>query len=193
MHYDRTAVLVHCSDGWDRTPQITVLALMMLEPKFRTIDGFLTLLQKEWVDFGHKFDERCGHTDESAADQRSPVFLLFVDCCYQLLRQFPHHFEFGVDLLLLLMDQLNACRFGTFLENCARRRASRGLDAQTAPLWWFVAERLDAVKNASFAPDDDDRPLLPSLHPRNIRFFEPYFLRFDAALVPRGRRPVTFY
>ena len=46
------------SDGWDRTPQITVLAILMLEPWCRTIDGFLTLSQKERVDFGHKIDER---------------------------------------------------------------------------------------------------------------------------------------
>ena len=61
--------------------------------------GFLTLLQKEWVDFGHKFDERCGHTDESASDQRSPVFLLFIDCCFQLLQQFPSAFEFNQDFI----------------------------------------------------------------------------------------------
>ena len=31
-------VLVHCSDGWDRTPQITGLAQLMMDPHCRTID-----------------------------------------------------------------------------------------------------------------------------------------------------------
>ena len=31
-------VLVHCSDGWDRTPQITALAQIMMDPHCRTID-----------------------------------------------------------------------------------------------------------------------------------------------------------
>ena len=31
-------VLVHCSDGWDRTPQITALAQILLDPHCRTID-----------------------------------------------------------------------------------------------------------------------------------------------------------
>lgn len=30
-------VLVHCSDGWDRTPQIVSLAELMLDPYYRTV------------------------------------------------------------------------------------------------------------------------------------------------------------
>lgn len=31
-------VLVHCSDGWDRTPQIVALAQILLDPFYRTIE-----------------------------------------------------------------------------------------------------------------------------------------------------------
>ena len=34
------SVLVHCSDGWDRTAQTTSLASLMLDPYYRTIEGF---------------------------------------------------------------------------------------------------------------------------------------------------------
>jgi len=37
VHEER-AVLVHCSDGWDRTPQIVALAELLLDPYYRTID-----------------------------------------------------------------------------------------------------------------------------------------------------------
>lgn len=30
-------VLVHCSDGWDRTPEIVSLAQLLLDPYYRTI------------------------------------------------------------------------------------------------------------------------------------------------------------
>lgn len=30
-------VIVHCSDGWDRTPQIVALAEIMLDPYYRTM------------------------------------------------------------------------------------------------------------------------------------------------------------
>lgn len=35
---DGRPVLVHCSDGWDRTPQIVALAKILLDPFYRTIE-----------------------------------------------------------------------------------------------------------------------------------------------------------
>lgn len=35
---DGRPVLVHCSDGWDRTPQIVALAQLLLDPYYRTIE-----------------------------------------------------------------------------------------------------------------------------------------------------------
>ncbi|KAJ2515761.1 phosphatidylinositol-3-phosphatase ymr1 [Coemansia sp. RSA 2049] len=55
-------VLVHCSDGWDRTAQLTSLAQLCLDPYYRTTKGFAVLVEKEWVSFGHQFSLRCGHT-----------------------------------------------------------------------------------------------------------------------------------
>ena len=54
-------VLVHCSDGWDRTSQLSSLAQICLDPYFRTIDGFMVLVEKDWVSFGHRFRERAGY------------------------------------------------------------------------------------------------------------------------------------
>lgn len=54
-------VLIHCSDGWDRTSQLSALAQLMLDPYYRTIDGFIVLVEKEWLSFGHMFQMRSGH------------------------------------------------------------------------------------------------------------------------------------
>lgn len=48
-------MVVHCSDGWDRTGQLTSLAMLMLDGYYRTIRGFEVLLEKEWLSFGHRF------------------------------------------------------------------------------------------------------------------------------------------
>lgn len=53
-------VLVHCSDGWDRTAQISALAQIMLDPHSRNLNGFISLVQKEFLSFGHKFRDRNG-------------------------------------------------------------------------------------------------------------------------------------
>lgn len=113
-----TSVLVHCSDGWDRTAQLTALAMLMLDPYYRTVKGFEVLIEKEWLSFGHKFEQRVGHGNEHHSDaDRSPVFLQFIDCVWQIAQQFPCAFEFNEHFLITILDHLYSCRFGTFLCN----------------------------------------------------------------------------
>jgi hypothetical protein len=82
----RTNVLVHCSDGWDRTAQLCALAQQLLDPYFRTIEGFAVLIEKDWLSFGHQFHLRCGHYDRNYEEkQRSPVLMQYLDCTRQLL------------------------------------------------------------------------------------------------------------
>uniref|UniRef100_A0A8D2MQ16 Myotubularin phosphatase domain-containing protein n=1 Tax=Zonotrichia albicollis TaxID=44394 RepID=A0A8D2MQ16_ZONAL len=38
---ERASVLVHCSDGWDRTAQVCSLASLLLDPFYRTFKGFM--------------------------------------------------------------------------------------------------------------------------------------------------------
>lgn len=35
------SVLVHCSDGWDRTAQVCSVACVLLDPYYRTLRGFM--------------------------------------------------------------------------------------------------------------------------------------------------------
>ena len=61
---------------WDRTPQITALAELMLDPYYRSTEGFQVLVEKEWLDFGHKFADRNGSPFcTSDLNERSPIFL----------------------------------------------------------------------------------------------------------------------
>eukprot|EP01063_Lacrimia_lanifica_P022135 TRINITY_DN29820_c0_g1_i1.p1 TRINITY_DN29820_c0_g1~~TRINITY_DN29820_c0_g1_i1.p1 ORF type:complete len:1170 (+),score=303.26 TRINITY_DN29820_c0_g1_i1:100-3609(+) len=73
----RASVLIHCSDGWDRTPQVTSLSQLILDPHARTLEGLAGLVEKEWVAYGHSFSTRCsglklttpfGHTNLACQD-----------------------------------------------------------------------------------------------------------------------------
>lgn len=53
-------VLIHCSDGWDRTSQLSALGQICLDPYYRTMEGFIVLVEKDWLSFGHMFRHRSG-------------------------------------------------------------------------------------------------------------------------------------
>ena len=81
----KTSVIIHCSDGWDRTAQLTSLSMLLLDSYYRTLTGFQVLIEKEWTGFGHKFSHRVGFGDDKHNDaDRSPVFLQFIDCVWQV-------------------------------------------------------------------------------------------------------------
>ncbi|KAF2738807.1 phosphatases II [Polyplosphaeria fusca] len=54
-------VLIHCSDGWDRTSQLSALSQICLDPYYRTMEGFIVLIEKDWLSFGHMFRQRSGY------------------------------------------------------------------------------------------------------------------------------------
>jgi len=61
IHVNSSHVLLHCSDGWDRTSQVSALSQLCLDPFYRSMRGFQILVEKDWIAFGHRFLDRCGH------------------------------------------------------------------------------------------------------------------------------------
>ncbi len=61
IHVNHSHVLIHCSDGWDRTGQLSAASQLCLDPFYRTMRGFQILIEKDFVSFGHKFLDRSGH------------------------------------------------------------------------------------------------------------------------------------
>eukprot|EP01119_Soliformovum_irregulare_P023607 TRINITY_DN8277_c0_g1_i4.p1 TRINITY_DN8277_c0_g1~~TRINITY_DN8277_c0_g1_i4.p1 ORF type:complete len:190 (+),score=43.47 TRINITY_DN8277_c0_g1_i4:332-901(+) len=137
--FEGVPVVVHCSDGWDRTSQLTSLLEIVLDPYYRTMEGFEVLIEKEWLSFGHKFDQRVGHTSKDGKDsERSPIFLQFLDAVFQLLVQFPNAFEFNLNFLKTISNHLYSCCFGTFLFDSEMARVDAKLREKTISLWSHI-------------------------------------------------------
>ena len=180
LHKQGISVLTHCSDGWDRTPQITAIAQFLLDPYYRTLTGFHILIEKEWLSFGHRFSTRCGHGDHP--EQVSPIFLVFLDCIWQIQQQYPCSVEFSEDLLLLLFDHAYSCRFGTFLYDCERERQHAGVAARTASVWSFVDAQCTSgmsLKNHFYRCNDEVLTPVPTM--RRLGFWSTCYQRYVAA------------
>ncbi|XP_054611081.1 myotubularin-related protein 4 isoform X2 [Dunckerocampus dactyliophorus] len=169
-------VLVHCSDGWDRTPQIVALAKILLDPYYRTLEGFQVLVETEWLDYGHKFGDRCGH-QENADDvsEQCPVFLQWLDCVHQLLKQFPCLFEFNEAFLVKLVQHTYSCLYGTFLCNNAREREARNIYKRTCSVWSLLRTGNKNFQNFLYIPSHDV-VLQPVCHTRALQLWTAVYL-----------------
>lgn len=57
-----------------------------------------------------------GHGTDKYSDQdRSPIFLQFIDCVWQIMQQFKNFFEFNEFFLLTILENMYTCQYGTFL------------------------------------------------------------------------------
>lgn len=149
-------VIVHCSDGWDRTPQIVSLSQLLLDPYYRTLEGFQVLVEKEWLDFGHKMADRCGQGLGCAdANERSPIFLQWLDCVHQLLLQFPCHFEFNLTFLVKLAEHTYSNLFGTFLANSLSERRRQRIKERTRSIWGYLRSHPGKFRNFLFVRRDE--------------------------------------
>lgn len=174
------SVLVHCSDGWDRTAQLTSLAMLMLDPYYRTIRGFEVLIEKEWLSFGHKFAQRIGHGDDKHSDaDRSPVFLQFIDCAWQIMNQFKNAFEFNEHFLITILDHLYSCLFGTFLYNSEQQRVKENVRERTQSLWSMVNSDIEEYTNPLYASYPQQHVLFPVASLRRIQLWKGYYCRWN--------------
>ncbi|XP_060718354.1 myotubularin-related protein 3 isoform X1 [Tachysurus vachellii] len=173
---DSRPVLVHCSDGWDRTPQIVALSKLLLDPYYRTMEGFQVLVETEWLDFGHKFADRCGHGENSEdVNERCPVFLQWLDCVHQLQRQFPCSFQFNEAFLVKLVQHTYSCLFGTFLCNSRKEREERGVLENTCSVWSLLQPANRAFHNILYSPHSET-VLHPVCHVRNLMLWSAVYL-----------------
>lgn len=142
LHMGAVAVVVHCSDGWDRTSQVCSLAQLLLDPHYRTCTGLITLIEKDWMRFGYKFRDRSGPGSSCA-----PIFLQWIFCVAAVQAQYPQHFEYNQEDLMLLVDLWMSGWTGTLTQNNEQeRRCARDCEKHVS-LWsvWLSSKSSGAA------------------------------------------------
>ncbi|XP_030869913.2 phosphatidylinositol-3-phosphate phosphatase MTMR7 isoform X2 [Gorilla gorilla gorilla] len=188
------SVLVHCSDGWDRTAQVCSVASLLLDPHYRTLKGFMVLIEKDWISFGHKFNHRYGNLDGDPKEI-SPVIDQFIECVWQLMEQFPCAFEFNERFLIHIQHHIYSCQFGNFLCNSQKERRELKIQERTYSLWAHLWKNRADYLNPLFRADHSQTQ--GTLHlpttPCNFmyKFWSGMYNRFEKGMQPR--QSVTDY
>lgn len=215
VHYQFSHVVIHCSDGWDRTSQLSSLAQLFLDPYYRTIEGFMVLIEKDWLSFGHRFAERSGFLSsekhfvqfndvnqaqhvfntvsnklvkQSHVKYTSPVFHQFVDCVYQIMRQAPALFEFNERFLRRLFYHTYSCQYGTFLYNNEKDRVDNKIHTKTRSVWDYFLVRKKEFSNDKYDPNciSESEIFLPD--PKDVQWWPELYGRSNDEMngVPRA-------
>ena len=180
---DDNTVLIHCSDGWDRTTQLSCMSQLILEKRFRTLDGFICLIEKDWLSFGHQFRYRCGMycpsdspSHSGSENQKSPIFIQWLDAVYQIMTQNMTKFEFNTELLYFLSSEIFTGKYGTFLFNNELEREKYKAREKTVSIWTYVKENEFRFINPVYIPDDN-KPF--TMNYKRIHLWTKYFFRFE--------------
>ena len=172
-------VLIHCSDGWDRTPQLVTISQILLDPYYRTFMGFAVLIEKDWLGFGHQFAKRSGMIEKKneGESERSPIFLQFLDCIYQLIVQFPNEFEFNAEYLLFIAKNYNVNLFGTFMFNNEQERVKNNAKETTPSIWTYLLNNKEKYVNPLYSSQNCNKIITPNYAYYSYKLWTSYFMR----------------
>lgn len=174
------SVLIHCSDGWDRASQLTALSQLILDPYYRTLEGFIVLIEKEFISFGHRFNARLGLFPKGffSEDEISPIFLQWLDCVHQLLVLYPFAFEFNLSLLGFIAYHLSTCYYGTFIYGCEKDRKERKCRERTVSIWTDVIKNKGDFMNLFYNEEMNNNLTINTFSFHKIRIWEEYYMKY---------------
>ncbi|PRP75101.1 leucine-rich repeat-containing protein [Planoprotostelium fungivorum] len=178
-------VLIQESGEANSGTVVSSLAQILLDPYYRSIEGFNVLIEKEWCSLGFPFNTRLGHglSAKKYAESSCQTFLLFLDCVWQIWRQFPFSFQFNESMLQFFARQSYSCMFSTFIGNNDKERRSIGSsrnkgDLNTVPIYHYISQHVSQFGNPFYGPHRVD----PVSTPVDVILWSQQYLSWNSAV-----------
>ena len=127
-------------------------------------------------------------------EERSPVFIQFLDCVHQLIYQFRTAFEFDDSLLLFIAHHLYSGRFGNFISNSFKvtshfihsrfqkkfqEREDKKLAEKTESIWPFILTNSESFINGHYTKSTIDDVIIPSPSIIKMAFWSRLYAKWD--------------
>jgi hypothetical protein len=133
------SVLLHCSDGWDRTAQLVSLVQILLDRRYRTKRGLWMLIEKEWLSSGHQFSKRMSISNDSHdIEEQGNIFGQFINILWLFCKSQQSCFEWDEDYLAKIWKE-SCDPQGYFNGNNERTRKGKYFD------WIIINEDLELI------------------------------------------------
>ena len=204
MQFRGNSIVFNDKSGFDQSTQLISLIQILLSPTTRTIQGFCNLIEREWISFGFPFASMCGHYYTSSYELSTsnsvqnvfningpstvlkkdpstitPLFIQFLDAVWQLLQNFPHHFDFNEEFLVTLALAPYEGLFGNFLCDSEQERKQFFVTPHDfhGSFWTYIFSNLTRYQNPFYRHDDST--LFPDLDLTNMQVWSAFYRKWD--------------
>lgn len=137
------------------------------------------MIEKDWIELGYPFSSRSSIYRINLSiqdDQYSPVFTLFLDCVFQIHRQYPQQFEFNTNLLLFLNYHCMSCKYSDFVFYNDKQKKEVNLLGNS--IWTKVFESIHSFKNSEYKPFHKTNNLIyPHFSLNKLKLWEECYYR----------------
>eukprot|EP01125_Pyxidicula_operculata_P010105 TRINITY_DN3328_c1_g4_i3.p1 TRINITY_DN3328_c1_g4~~TRINITY_DN3328_c1_g4_i3.p1 ORF type:complete len:2281 (+),score=534.60 TRINITY_DN3328_c1_g4_i3:9-6851(+) len=141
---------------------LSCLVQLCLDKYYRTLKGFCTLIDKEWVQLSYPYST-CSMVQNREQQQEQdfalsnpiPSFFLFMHCVYEMISRLPTEFEFNSHLLVFLMDSVGDARFSTFYFDSEKERTKCAKHTSSAWNYVLCPHYKDQFVNPIYKPSED--------------------------------------
>jgi len=109
-------------------------------------------------------------------DSAEPIFIIFLDCCFQIMNQFPNMFQFNTNLLLFYAKHAYSCRFGNFLTNCESERVQYEIVKNFESIQTAIQKSTNYFISLNYTPEMSGKFIIPLVEDEDFRLWKQYYL-----------------
>lgn len=166
---------------------MSAIVELIIDPYYRTINGFNVLVEKEFISFGHPFSHRLGFEREKIEEQ-SPIFIQFLECVSQLIATHPKCFEFSAYYLARVGYEAFTAKYNNFFFNDEELRKKYEFILRTPNIWKHLPMKKEYY-NYQWCEREAVKPLIvlrPMPSPKEFLVWREFY---DLVTEMRGEEP----